>query len=88
MVRITLQFGVVAVACFALVACAVPGLLAAYTIFGAGAAAGVLGVGVVAGEAGLAFERANADRCQGLVDSGLAVTEEVNRPGFSGGSGV
>ena len=76
MVRIALHFGVVAVPCFALVACAVPGLLAAYTIFGAGAAAGVLGVGVVAGEAAFAFEKADADRCQGLVDSGLAVTEE------------
>ena len=76
MVRIALHFGVVAVSCFALVACAVPGLLAAYTIFGAGAAAGVLGAGVVAGEAVFAFEKADADRCQGLVDSGLAVTEE------------
>lgn len=76
MVRIALHFGVVAVSCFALLACAVPGLLAAYTIFGAGAAAGMLGVGVVAGEAAFAFDTANADRCQGLVDSGLTVTEE------------
>lgn len=66
---------IAAVSCFALVACAVPGLLAAYTIYGAGAAAGLLGTGMVAGGAGLAFEQGQASRCQTLVAKGLAVTE-------------
>ena len=70
MVRIALHFGVVAVSCFALVACAVGPILAAYTIFGAGTAAGARSV-VVAGEAVLGFEKADADRCQGLVDAVL-----------------
>ncbi len=66
---------IAAVSSLVLVACAVPGLLAAYTIYGAGAAAGLFGVGMVAGGAGLAFEQGQASRCQTLVDKGLAVRE-------------
>ncbi|MBK7080777.1 MAG: hypothetical protein IPN24_19545 [Betaproteobacteria bacterium] len=62
-----------------LVACAVPGLLMAYTIYGAGAAAGLLSVSMAAGVAGhaieLAVEQGQASRCQMLVDKDLAVRE-------------